>query len=146
MSTHGPGPGLDRLLRLEAGAAAVATLSVPGTLSIFDSHFPRFPVLPGVLLLDAVAALAGTALGPGSWELESVEQVRYRHFVRPGDQVELTVTVLDRGPAPASCAARATVEGRLVATVRRLSLRLRPAPVLPLGERRAARESVGVTW
>jgi 3-hydroxyacyl-[acyl-carrier-protein] dehydratase len=121
--------GLDRLVRLDPGSGGVAIRNVPGTLSIFDSHFPRFPVLPGVLLLETMAQLAGLALGDGSggWQLCQAEVVRFRHFVRPGDQAEITVRVLDSTVDAGSCAATVTVDGRTVATARRLRLVRAPA-------------------
>ena len=44
---------LDRIVSVEPGKSAEAIRNVPNTLAIFDSHFPRFPVLPGVLMRNA---------------------------------------------------------------------------------------------
>ncbi|WP_393071991.1 hypothetical protein [Streptomyces sp. LN704] len=62
-------PAFDRLLELAEGERAVAVRNVPATLECFTAHFPRHPVLPGVLLLESLAALARTAAGPGAWRL-----------------------------------------------------------------------------
>ena len=125
--------GLDRVLTVDPGRAATAVRNIPSTLAIFDDHFPRFPVLPGVLLLDSMAQLAALALGfsTGQWRLTGAEVVRFRHFVRPGDQAELAVRVLGTATATGDCDARVTVDGRLVATARRLRLArvTAPAPV-----------------
>jgi 3-hydroxyacyl-[acyl-carrier-protein] dehydratase len=117
------------VLTVDPGRAATAVRNIPGTLTIFDSHFPRFPVLPGVLLLDSMAQLAALALGfsTGQWRLTRAEAVRFRHFVRPGDQTELAVRVLDTTTTTGDCDARVTVDGRLVATARRLRLAIPPA-------------------
>src|SRR2546428_1088 len=53
---------LDRIVSLEPGTRASAIRNVPNTLGIFDSHFPRFPVVPGVLILGSLGALAARLL------------------------------------------------------------------------------------
>jgi 3-hydroxyacyl-[acyl-carrier-protein] dehydratase len=110
----------DRVVRLSPGDVVVAVRNVPGTLAIFDSHFPRFPVLPGVVLLASITGLAGLVLGErdGPWRLESASRLRFRHFIQPGDQAEITVRVL----GPGECGATVAVDGRTVATARRLRL------------------------
>lgn len=115
-------PAFDRLLELAEGERAVAVRNVPATLECFTAHFPRHPVLPGVLLLESLAALARTAAGPGAWRLAGVRGVRFKHFVGPGDQVHLTVEVSGHSPQRTECRATARVEGRVVATVRALTL------------------------
>ncbi|NED99168.1 hydroxymyristoyl-ACP dehydratase [Phytoactinopolyspora halotolerans] len=124
--------GLDRLLELEPGHAARAIRNVPSTLPLLATHFPRFPVLPGVLILDDLAAVAALVLaaetGPDRrWELAGAARARYRHFVRPGDSAELAVTRQERtNGAPADGTARFSgtvrVEGRTVTTVAELTM------------------------
>ncbi len=63
---------LDRVVGVEPGRRAEAIRNVPSTLDLFDSHFPRFPVLPGVLILGTLGALAelllrDTTRRPGGW-------------------------------------------------------------------------------
>src|ERR1700733_755496 len=85
---------LDRIVSVEPGKSATAIRNVPNTLAIFDTHFPRFPVLPGVLILGSMGELGAELLAseqPGRWRLASAERVAFRHFVGPGDQLELTV-------------------------------------------------------
>jgi 3-hydroxyacyl-[acyl-carrier-protein] dehydratase len=124
ITTTAPAPtlvGLDRILTIDPGRAATAVRNVPATLDIFDSHFPRFPVLPGVLILGSLAELAGllmTETTGGTWRLTAALGVRYRHFVRPGDQMQLQVELLESG----ACSARALVAGKRVTTVARLVL------------------------
>ncbi|MFF1472045.1 3-hydroxyacyl-ACP dehydratase FabZ family protein [Streptomyces mirabilis] len=120
-----PGGGLggfDRLLEAVVGERAAAVRNVPATLACFTDHFPRHPVLPGVLLLESMAALARTAAGPGTWRLAAVRGVRFKHFVGPGDQVHLTVEVTAHGPHRTECRATARAGGRVVATARVLAL------------------------
>lgn len=144
---------LDEVREVQGGRSAVAVRHVPQTLDVFATHFPRFPVLPGVLVLDdlvEVARLAaggehavGGAAGDGGhdgpptdaapWVLASVHKVRFRHFVQPGDSLEMTADVLDHdkhrdhdedgGRGAVSVRGVARVDGRPVATVGRLVLR-----------------------
>lgn len=111
---------LDRILDVEPGARGTAIRNVPNTLAIFDSHFPRFPVLPGVLILGSMGLLAAAVLaeqGPGDWRLSGAGRVRFRHFVQPGDQLELTVEVVDASERKATLKATARVDGKPVTTV-----------------------------
>ncbi|MBC3841466.1 hydroxymyristoyl-ACP dehydratase [Streptacidiphilus sp. 4-A2] len=118
--------GFERVLEFEPGLRAVALRNIPGTLPFFATHFPRRPVLPGVLLLESMAALAGAAAGGAHWRLHTAGTLRFRHFVGPGDQLVLTVELLSRSLESTEWRASATVGGRTVATARTLTL-------LPLG-------------
>ncbi|MEU6104998.1 3-hydroxyacyl-ACP dehydratase FabZ family protein [Streptomyces flaveolus] len=115
--------GLDRLLEWEPGRRAVAVRNVPATLPVFDHHFPRHPILPGVLLLESMAALArATAAGDGTWRLVSARGVRFKHFVAPGDQVHISVDVTATTNDTTEVRAAARVADRVVATARALVL------------------------
>jgi 3-hydroxyacyl-[acyl-carrier-protein] dehydratase len=113
---------LDRVLEVEPGRSARALRNVPNTLTLLDSHFPRFPVLPGVLILDSLAELGGLAAG-GEHRLAGVERVQFRRFVQPGDQMELSVEVVERGGGEVVLSGQVRVDGKLSAAVRRLRLR-----------------------
>lgn len=127
-------PSLDRLTQLDEGSHGVAVRNVPSTLDIFNSHFPRFPVLPGVLLLESMTALAMVVSGSAEcWRVHAVHGMRLRRFVRPGDQVVVTASVVTASADPAvrdrsapfnqvELRTRAEVDGVPVATVRRLVL------------------------
>lgn len=114
---------LDRIVGIEPGRVASAVRNVPQTLDVFDHHFPRFPVLPGVMILDDVVTVAGLALPDGSWQLSSANRVRYRHFVRPGDELEIEVKIKEAGDDTAVCSASAKVGDKTVTTIRELRLR-----------------------
>jgi 3-hydroxyacyl-[acyl-carrier-protein] dehydratase len=101
----------------------VALRNVPNTLSIFDSHFPRFPVLPGVLILGSLGALGALLLEhetKGSWQLVGADKVGFRHFVQPGDQLRLSVTIKERTDEGAVGSGEVEVEGKIVTRARRL--------------------------
>ena len=114
---------IDRVVSVEPGASATAIRNVPNTLAIFDSHFPRFPVLPGVLILGSLGALAGLLLAEETgrpWRLAAAERVGFRHFVQPGDQMELTVQLKDRSEAEATLSGEVKVDGKVVTRARKL--------------------------
>lgn len=116
---------VDRLVSLEPGRRAVGVRNVPNTLTIFDSHFPRFPVLPGVLILGSIGELAAALLhetSGGRWRLAGGDAIRYRHFVQAGDELEMTVEIKEVDGSTAVCSATARVDGRPVTSVRRLHM------------------------
>ncbi|MDO0937274.1 hydroxymyristoyl-ACP dehydratase [Streptomyces sp. DG2A-72] len=116
-------PAFDRLVELIPGEKAVAVCNIAGTLPVFATHFPRHPILPGVLLLESMTALAKAAAGNGGdWRLTAVRGVRFKHFVGPGDRVEITVDVTGRGERLMELRAVARVDERVVATARTLAL------------------------
>ena len=116
--------GLDRVLSLE-GDSGRAVRNVPHTLSILDTHFPRRPVLPGVLILGSLGELATLLLHERTgraWRLAAAEQVRFRHFIQPGDQMELSVELKELADDGAVLSGTVKVDGRTMTTARRLRL------------------------
>ncbi len=116
---------LDRITSVEPGTAGTAIRNVPNTLAIFDSHFPRFPVLPGVLILGSIGELAAHVLEQetgGPWRLAGAGQVGFRHFVQPGDQMEISVQVKSRDDDAAEATGEVKVDGKVVTRARRLRL------------------------
>ena len=121
---------LDRVVDVKPGRSAQALRNVPNTLSILDSHFPRFPVLPGVLILGSLGQLSALLLEKETgqpWRLVAAEQVRFRRFVQPGDQMHLSVEVTERSTEAAVLKGDVRVDDKVVTQARRLSL----APVPP---------------
>jgi 3-hydroxyacyl-[acyl-carrier-protein] dehydratase len=117
--------GFDRLVDLEPGASARALRNVPNTLAIFDSHFPRFPVLPGVLILGTLGSLAARLLEEDTgrpWRLAAAGQVGFRHFVQPGDQMEVSVTLKERTDGAALLSGEVRVDGKVVTRARELRM------------------------
>jgi 3-hydroxyacyl-[acyl-carrier-protein] dehydratase len=116
---------LDRVLEIDPGKGARGVRNVPNTLSILDSHFPRFPVMPGVLILGSLAELASRLLHQRTgqrWRMARAEQVRFRHFVQPGDQMVLSVDLKEFSPTSAVFTASVKVEDRLVSTARKMHM------------------------
>jgi 3-hydroxyacyl-[acyl-carrier-protein] dehydratase len=116
---------LDRILTVEPGESATALRNVPNTLAIFDTHFPRFPVLPGVLILGSLGALASHLLEAETgqpWRLAGADRVAFRHFVQPGDQLLLTVKLSSRSDSDAVLSGEVSVDERVVTRARKLRL------------------------
>jgi 3-hydroxyacyl-[acyl-carrier-protein] dehydratase len=90
---------VDRVIALEPGRSAVAIKSVSANEPQFTGHFPGRPILPGVLMVEALAQTAGIAVLAlpeyrGKFALfAGIDECRFRRTVLPGDQLELSVTV-----------------------------------------------------
>ncbi len=85
---------IDRITRWEVGVAAEAIKNVALSEDYFDDHFPRRPVMPGVLILEGMAQLAGLLLeaslmskyGQSAKAVMTVlERTKFRALVKPGD-------------------------------------------------------------
>lgn len=112
---------VDRILELESDRI-VGIKNVTANEPFFGGHFPEFPVMPGVLIIEAMAQTAGVlVLGkiPDRENklvfLVSVERAKFRRPVVPGDQLRMEITILKNKVSVAKIAARALVDGQLVA-------------------------------
>jgi 3-hydroxyacyl-[acyl-carrier-protein] dehydratase len=120
--TGGKWTTLDRVVRVDEDEAE-AIRNVPNTLAIFDTHFPRFHVLPGVLMLGSLGVLCGELLEQRTgkrWRLKGADRVGFRSFVQPGDQLVLTVKLKDLGDGEATLTGEASVGDKLVLRARKL--------------------------
>lgn len=111
---------VDRILEVEPGVRCVGVKNVSANEEHFNGHFPGHPVMPGVLILEAMAQVAGVLIlvtrnTPGALSyFASIEKARFRHPVRPGDQVitEATLQVLRGSLCKAHVVGR--VDGQVV--------------------------------
>lgn len=91
---------VDRILELVPGERAVGIKNVTMNEPHFMGHWPENPVMPGVLILEAMAQTAGVALltrhgAPGKQAFfGGLERVRFRQMVTPGDQLVITAEVM----------------------------------------------------
>jgi beta-hydroxyacyl-ACP dehydratase FabZ len=112
---------VDRILELEP-ARIVGIKNVTANEPFFPGHFPDFPVMPGVLIVEAMAQTAGVLVLKSIPDRESklvflvsVESAKFRKPVVPGDQLRIEMSVIRRKGSVAKMAGRATVDGVLVA-------------------------------
>ncbi|HVC33754.1 MAG TPA: 3-hydroxyacyl-ACP dehydratase FabZ [Chloroflexota bacterium] len=113
---------VDRILEVsEDGSRAVALKNVTANEPFFQGHFPDNAIMPGVLIVEALAQAAGAALlGPAARDgklamLAGIDGFRFRRPVVPGDTLRLEVALLRlRGPI-GRVSGRALVDGQLVA-------------------------------
>jgi 3-hydroxyacyl-[acyl-carrier-protein] dehydratase len=91
---------VDRVIELEPNVKAVGIKNITANEEFFQGHFPGNPIMPGVLMIEALAQLGGLlAFGSGappgrSVYFLSIEKAKFRKPVVPGDQLRLEVTIL----------------------------------------------------
>ncbi len=114
---------VDRVVEMYLNESAIGIKNVSVNEPFFQGHFPNRPVMPGVLIIEAMAQTAGVlvvaTLGPSEEGklvyFMSIESARFRRPVVPGDRLELHV-VKERSRGPVwKFRAEAKVDGQLVA-------------------------------
>ena len=112
---------VDRIVEIDEGRSAVGIKNVTANEWFFVGHFPGKKVMPGVLIVEALAQVAAVALLKGiemagkSPLFGGIENMRFRKPVLPGDQLRLEFTLEKmRGPIGKGHV-RATVDGKLAA-------------------------------
>lgn len=113
---------VDRILEFEPDKRIVGLKNVTVNEEFFQGHFPGVPVMPGVLVVESMAQVAGVMIYRDLPDRESklvyftgIEGAKFRRPVVPGDQLRLEVSLLNRRSNFGKVDARATVEGKLVA-------------------------------
>jgi len=112
---------VDRIVELEP-ERIVGIKNVTITEPFFTGHFPDFPVMPGVLIVEAMAQTAGVLVLKTIPDRETklvllvaIENARFRRPVVPGDTLRMEMKVLKRKSSVAKMAGVATVDGVVVA-------------------------------
>ena len=117
---------VDRVVELDLGKSIVAYKNVTVNEPFFQGHFPGKPIMPGVLIIEALAQAAGV-LGFKSQEKKpkdgylyyfvGVDGVRLRRPVVPGDQLRLEAAIITSRRGLYKFSARASVDDELVGTM-----------------------------
>ena len=114
---------VDRVLRLERDVSITAIKAVTINEQFFQGHFPGRPIMPGVLIVEALAQAAGVlaveSLGlAGSGKLVyfmAIDGAKFRLPVEPGCLLTLDVEFIQKRASVCKFAGRATVDGKLAA-------------------------------
>jgi 3-hydroxyacyl-[acyl-carrier-protein] dehydratase len=116
---------VDRVIDFESGKRLTAIKNVSFNEPYFQGHFPGNPVMPGVLILEALAQASGILVqlsapsNPGSnplYYLVKIDKARFSKIVRPGDQLVLEVEQKRMVLRMGQFICRAKVEGEVVAS------------------------------
>ena len=112
---------VDRIEELEA-ERVVGIKNVTVNEPFFAGHFPDYPVMPGVLIIEAMAQVAGVLVLSGIPDRKSklvllagVDGAKFRKPVRPGDQLRMEMKILRSRASMAKVSGTATVDGAVVA-------------------------------
>ncbi|GLH64104.1 MULTISPECIES: 3-hydroxyacyl-ACP dehydratase FabZ [Bacillaceae] len=111
---------VDRILEIEEGKRAVGIKNVSANESFFVGHFPEYPVMPGVLIVEALAQVGAVAMLKKEENrgrlafFTGIDNCRFKKQVKPGDQLRLEVEIIRaKGPIGKGKGV-ATVDGELV--------------------------------
>ncbi len=111
---------IDRVIEIERKQRIVAIKNVTANEPHFIGHFPHFPIMPGVLIVEAIAQAGGALLLTEIPDRDSklmvftgIEQAKFRKPVTPGDQLRIEVTVLNWRTSAVKMRGVATVEGKI---------------------------------
>ncbi|MED4050847.1 3-hydroxyacyl-ACP dehydratase FabZ [Priestia megaterium] len=91
---------VDRILEQEEGKLAIGSKQVTANEPFFQGHFPDYMVMPGVLIVEALAQLGGFAMAADDQQkgrlafLAGIDECRFKRQVRPGDTLRLEFEVL----------------------------------------------------
>ena len=111
---------VDRVIEHEPGVRAVGIKNVTVNEWYFQGHFPEFPVMPGVLVIEALAQVGAVAIlsqpeNEGKLAFfAGIDKVRFKRQVRPGDTLRLECEIVRMRSGVGVGSAEATVDGRLV--------------------------------
>ena len=111
---------VDRILELEPDKRIVGLKNVSMNEPFFVGHFPGFPVMPGVLIVEAMAQTGGILVMRNVPEASqrlvlfaSIESAKFRRPVRPGDQLRMEIDMLSRKTTFARMQGKTFVDGEL---------------------------------
>jgi len=116
---------VDRIIELELNEKIVGIKNVTANEPFFQGHFPGEPIMPGVLVVEAMAQVGGIMARlsiPGVMEKENpdpirfvaIDKVKFRRPVIPGDQIRFEIEALRTGSRVWKVAGKALVDGSLV--------------------------------
>lgn len=111
---------IDRIVEFEPLKRAAGYKNLTTNEEFFQGHFPGYPLMPGVLMIEALAQLGGTIiLSPEDFRrrsavLAGIDKAKFRRPVVPGDRLDMEVTVLRARSSVGWIATEAKVAGKTV--------------------------------
>ena len=112
---------VSRIVAIEPGASIEGELDVPADLDIFRGHFPDHPVLPGVIIMEALAQAASFCLlvdrgAEGALGfLTGIDKAKFRRQVAPGETLDLKARIVKASARLCVAEVEASVDGQLCA-------------------------------
>jgi 3-hydroxyacyl-[acyl-carrier-protein] dehydratase len=121
---------VDRIVEMDPGKRIVGIKNVTYNEPFFPGHFPGRPIMPGVLIVEALAQTAGVLVFKSLPEEKygqavfflGIDNVRFRKPVTPGDQLRLEVEITKHRQAIWGFKGKASVDGKLVAEAELLAM------------------------
>lgn len=111
---------IDRIVEFEPRQRIVALKNVTINEPFFQGHFPGYPIMPGVLVVEAMAQAGGILIMSETPDRDQklvvftgIERAKFRRPVTPGDQLRIEIDVLSFRPRAGRIQGRATVDGKL---------------------------------
>ncbi|HRK55975.1 MAG TPA: 3-hydroxyacyl-ACP dehydratase FabZ [Burkholderiaceae bacterium] len=121
---------VDRVIEIDVEAKRIVALkNVSINEPVFNGHFPHYPVMPGVLIIEAMAqaaallsfkALGQTSATDSVYYFAGIDEARFKRPVSPGDQLRLEVALLREMRGVAKFSGTALVDGHVVAEAKLL--------------------------
>ena len=119
---------IDKILEYEKGKSAVGVKDVTMSEDFLADHFPRFPVMPGVLQLEAILQLTSwlvfvTKDFTVKTKVSDIKGAKFSGFVRPGDRMIVDVEITSIDDSGVQFKAKVSVDGKVKSSIKSANLR-----------------------
>ncbi|MFC2061795.1 3-hydroxyacyl-ACP dehydratase FabZ [Elusimicrobiota bacterium] len=107
---------IDEVKIEEAGKKGQGIKKLTGKEYFFEGHFPGRPVMPGVLIVEAIAQTAMVVLNRGDLRLKGVKKVKFRQTIQPGDTMKVDIELKEKNDSDCRINGEVYVDSNLVAS------------------------------
>ncbi|MCD8317026.1 MAG: 3-hydroxyacyl-ACP dehydratase FabZ [Eggerthellaceae bacterium] len=125
-----------RILECDPGHTIRAALDIAPNLALFKGHFPQYPVMPGVIIMESLAQAAACCLMAGAEDtdklgfLVGIDKARFKRQALPGDTLELRAEITRNAHGLCVADVSAYKEGELVASATQKYMMASPDKIL----------------